>query len=189
MRPDSSLAIDSDGEYYVVEKTNEVVNCTMNKRCVPDETKENKDRKDSNRIDFANMPPILNVEGIDWAEIDKELEAENDLKKKDDDSTANESDDELFDYKSDDERQEKHVNTLKGKEKKKAKKKLRAKETERLKLREMLDKPKNRHLQKYLPENLKKWYIDNSSQVRNVYVGHRQISMCNLQSWMCCCVK
>ena len=96
MRPDSSLAIDSDGEYYVVEKTNGVVNCTMNKRCVPDETKENKDRKDSNRIDFANMPPILNVEGIDWAEIDKELEAENDLKKKDDASTANESDDELF---------------------------------------------------------------------------------------------
>ena len=45
MRPDSSLAIDSDGEYYVVEKTNEVVNCTMNKRCVPDETKERKTGK------------------------------------------------------------------------------------------------------------------------------------------------
>ena len=60
---------------------------------------------------------MLNLQGIDWTEIDKELEAENDLKEKDDDSTANKSDDELFDYKSEDERQDKHVNSLKGKEK------------------------------------------------------------------------
>ena len=57
MRPDSSLAIDSDGKYYVVEKTTDgIVTSTMNKRRVADETNEKK-RNEPNRIDFTNMPP------------------------------------------------------------------------------------------------------------------------------------
>ena len=160
---DDNLAIDSDGELYVAENDGQNATCDKGKGDVPENSTI---ASQPAAVDFANLPPMLNIDdvNVDWTEVDKDLEAD---KKPDDDvDTDNESDDDCFELSEDEARAEKEINNMPADEQKKARKKRRRIKRLRGKIEELMETdPEWKGLQIYLPKNMKGWLISKPEQV------------------------
>ena len=163
-----NIAIDSDGEYYVVDETDVKGACSMKHDRSHSSTRPHIEM-DPSAIDILTLPPKLHLDNVDWSTLDKEIDKEL-LKKKAEESTDNESDSECYMYSSEDEKIREEMKKMPESERKKTKKKLKKKKKVREEVEEMLrTNDEDKKLDIYLPKNLKKWYISKTGDVSGTH--------------------
>ena len=180
---DNLYAIDSDGEYYLIDQTEELPEVTMGRGGTSSAAHIQPQRQPITVSVSLPPRPSLNLNGVQWTAIDayledetkkreKEMKAEKKANKKrekgdgeDNLNTPNESDDECF-LDSDEERDLQVAmaqSDVKAAEK--AKRKATRKDNVMEDVMKLLDKDKNDHLKIYLPDSMKKWMKEGDARV------------------------